>query len=190
MECPPPLPYEYKTLFWNVRGLNDPNKHKPLSQWLLLHKPIFGALIETHIKETQLSYVMARTCGGWNFVSNHQSDEDGRVIVIWKAPPAVRVLGQARQSLTCEIQISNGLRFYYTAIYAANTNEERQDLWVDLLNIQQALSLDIYPWILGGDFNQIIHHAEHSSSRINSITPPMVSFQNTLTQLVCLISDS
>lgn len=126
---------------------------------------------------------MARTCNGWSYASNHHSDANGRVIVIWKAHAAVRVFNQTRQSLTCEITISSDLRFYYTTIYAANTNEERYDLWVELLNLQQALSLDVCPWILGGDFNQIIHYAEHSSPRVNYITPPMASLKNALTQL-------
>lgn len=39
-----------KLFFWNVCGLNDPDKHRPFASWLLFHKPLFGAILETHIK--------------------------------------------------------------------------------------------------------------------------------------------
>lgn len=42
---------ECQTLFWNVWGLNDSDKHRPFVSWLQCHKPIFGAILETHIKE-------------------------------------------------------------------------------------------------------------------------------------------
>lgn len=172
-----------KTFFWNARGLNLPSKHIPLSQWLLLHKPIFGALLETHIKEPQLSYVMSKACQDWNFTSNHSSDPDGRIIIIWKNPATVRVLSQTRQSMTCEVEICQRQKICFTAVYASNCNEERQDLWVDLINLHQTLQLSSTPWILGGDFNQITHPAEHSSPLVNSLTPPMISFRNVLYQL-------
>lgn len=70
-----------------------------------------------------------------------------------------------------------------TAIYASNLAEDRADLWVDLLNVQQLLQLDVNPWVVGGDFNQIHHFAEHSNPLVNHIDPPMTDFRNTLTQL-------
>lgn len=148
-----------------------------------LNKPIFGALLETHIKEPQLSHVMSQISPGWNYCSNHQSGPDGRILLIWKSPASVRLLNQSRQSLTCEVKIANSQKFFFTAIYASNENEERQDLCVDLLNIQASLDLDSGPWVIGGNFNQIIHPAEHSSPAVNSLSLPMVSLKNVLTQL-------
>lgn len=172
-----------KIFFWNVRGLNDPNKHNPFCQWLLSNKPIFGALLETHIKEPQLQHVMSKTCPGWNFASNHQSDAEGRIIIIWKGPARVRIINQSKQSMTCELDTSNSNKIIVTAVFAANTHDERQDLWVELINLHQTLSLSSSPWAIGGDFNQILHPAEHSSLRVNSLTSPMVSFRDALTQL-------
>ncbi|KAF3560193.1 hypothetical protein F2Q69_00016920 [Brassica cretica] len=126
---------------------------------------------------------MSKACRGWNYCSNHNSDADGRIVLIWKPPADVRMISQSKQTITCEVSISTSYKFIFTTIYASNDNEDRQDLWVDLFNNHQSLALDFGPWILGGDLNQIIHPAEHSSPSINSLTPQMSSLRNVLTQL-------
>ncbi|CAG7901026.1 unnamed protein product, partial [Brassica rapa] len=101
---------------------------------------------------------MSKVCKDWSYTSNHASDPDGRIVVIWKSPAVVSILHQSRQSLTCEINLAGALRFIYTAIYASNLVEDRADLW-------------------------IIHFAEHSSPSVNHMDPPMSDFKNTLSQL-------
>lgn len=172
-----------KTFFWNVRGLNDSDKHQPVNIWLGQHQVFFGVFLETHIKEMQLNHVMTKVCKDWSYTSNHASDPDRRIVVIWKVPASVSVLHQTRQTLTCEINLAGAHWINYTAVYAANTADERTDLWVDLLMVQQLLQLDSKPWVVGGDFNQIHHFAEHSNPQVNHIDPPMTDFRNTLTQL-------
>lgn len=90
---------------------------------------------------------MGTLCRGWNFLSNHSDDDEGRIIIIWKDNISVR------------------------------------NLWVELLRTHQTLSLDSTPWMLGGDFNQILHPAEHSLSAMNSLTPEMIEFRDCLTQM-------
>ncbi|XP_048624100.1 uncharacterized protein LOC106453611 [Brassica napus] len=65
----------------------------------------------------------------------------------------------------------------------SNESSEHTDLWVELLNTYQNLSLHSSPWMLGGDFNQILHPAEHSVSAVNSLTPYMIQFRDCLTQM-------
>ncbi|CAA7040467.1 unnamed protein product [Microthlaspi erraticum] len=126
---------------------------------------------------------MLKLCQGWKFTSNHLSDEDGRIILIWRDPVVVTCLHQSRQSLTCQIRIPNLPQFNYTAIYASNLSSERTDLWIELLNISQSLLLSSSSWMIGGDFNQILHPAEHSNVAVNTLTPKMTEFRDCLTQL-------
>lgn len=136
-----------KIFFWNVRGLNDPDKHIPFCQWLASHQPSFGIILESHIKDHNLSHLMSKLCRGWNYTSNHSMDDDGRIIILWKDSVAVRVL------------------------------------WVELLNTCQTFSLDTVPWMMGGDFNQIVHPSEHSNDDVNSMTSRMVELKDCMTQM-------
>lgn len=159
-----------KIFFWNVRGLNDPDKHRPFVDWLHSQKPIFRALLETHVKEPVLRLLISKLCPGWNFFANPTSDPDGRIILIWKDPVKVSIIIHSSQSVTCTISLPNQPIIYYTAIYAYNTSEERVDLWADLLQLHNDLDLDNYCWIVGDDLNQIMYPFEHSSPSVRSRT--------------------
>lgn len=172
-----------KLFFWNVRGLNDPDKHKSFCDWLAAYQSLFGSILETHIKDHNLSHLMNKICRGWKFTSNHADDADGRIVIILKDTVSVRVLQQSRQAITCQVQLPGYPLFVYTAIYASNEKDERTDLWVELLNMCSTLSLNTILWVLGGDFNQIIHPSEHSLSHVNSFTHDMIELKDCLSQL-------
>ena len=171
-----------KLLFWNVRGLNDPDKHQPFVDWLKFQKPLFGALLETHIKEQSLNPILTKICPGWNYLSNHLSDPDGRIVIIWKNPLIVQPLSQSKQHLTCLLSFPNLPPIYYTAVYASNLSEERTDLWCELLQNHQDLDLENKNWVVGGDLNQILFPLEHSSSDVNYTDNLMYQMQDCFLQ--------
>ena len=69
-----------------------------------------------------------------------------------------------------------------TSVYAYNLIAERVDLWAELINLQQGLSLDLRPWLVAGDFNQIANPSEHSSASVQAISSDMIDFRDTLLQ--------
>lgn len=169
--------------FWNVRGFNELDKHRPFAHWLFVHKPLVGAILESHVKEPNLNSLLQRVCPDWKYISNHDTDDDGRIIVIWKHPATVQVLHQSRQSITCSVLIPTLAPISFTAVYAANTRQERRCLWDDLHEVQSTLFLENRKWFIGGDFNQIIHHQEHSSSLVDHLTPDMIEMKDHLLDL-------
>lgn len=172
-----------KHFFWNICDLNDPDKHQPFCDWLFKYKPLFGALLETHIKEPNLSSFMSKLCRGWNYLSNHACDDDGRIVIIWKYPAVLKLVHESRQSVTCEVSLPSAPSFHYTAVYAYNTYQERSDLWVELTDVCSRYSRCSSLWMITGDFNEILHHSEHSSHLLNYITTGMAEFIDSLQQL-------
>ncbi|CDY14609.1 BnaC02g25040D [Brassica napus] len=53
-----------KLFFWNVRGLNEPTKHGPFISWFNTHRPLFGAILESHVKEPSLNTILSSLCPG------------------------------------------------------------------------------------------------------------------------------
>lgn len=172
-----------KLFFWNVRGLNDPNKHRLFCTWLSSYKPLFGAIIKSHIKQPSLSPIISSLCPNWNFTSNHSSDPDGRIILIWRDTLRVQVLAQSRQCITCKLFFPNKPPVYYSPIYASNLSSERVDLWTELLQLQSTYDLDSSCWFLGGDLNQIMHPSEHSDPNINGPDYLMYQLRDCMMQL-------
>lgn len=113
---------------------------------------------------------------------NHQSDEDGRILIIWKDPMKVRVVHQSSQSLTCLLELPNKDPFYYTAVYASNLCANRADLWAELIYLSDFYDLQNNQWFVGGDFNQILQPSEHSSPTVSVPNSLMYQFQDCILQ--------
>lgn len=156
-------------------GLNDPDKHRPFISWLHQNKPFFGAILESHIKEPFLSPIISNLCTGLSYSSNHLSDEDGRIILIWRDSIKVQVLNQYRQCITCKLDFPHQPPVIYSTIYASNFSAERVDLWAELIQLHSDLDLDNHNWIIGGDLNRIIHPCEHSSPHV--VVPDGLMYQ-------------
>jgi len=148
-----------KLFLWNVRGINTSDKHNNFRRWLSILHFSLGALFEILIKESSLPSILNSLCPNWSFATNHLSDPGGRIILIWKPHLNVTIIHQSRQSMTCRVDSLSTDALYFTAVYAANTDEERNDLWIELLDIQSSFFLENQPWLVGGDFNEITHPA-------------------------------
>lgn len=90
---------------------------------------------------------------------------------------------QSRQAITTEIKLPDSPPLFYTAVYASNQSDERTDLWAELLHLHSSLPLHDKPWMIGGDFNQILHASEHSTISDNASTSTIYQFRDCLLQL-------
>ncbi|XP_018435547.2 uncharacterized protein LOC108807802 [Raphanus sativus] len=171
------------TFFWNVRGLTDNTKHNPLSSWINRRSILFGALLETHVNEASKQLILSSLGPGWSLFDNYHQSPLGKIWFIFKNPVTVRLLFADLQSITCEVKLEDGITIIYTAIYASNEEDYRKDLWFSLRDTYAAFDLPSKPWIVGGDFNEILHPDETSNLGISSTTRAMRLFGECLGDL-------
>ncbi|XP_010419047.1 PREDICTED: uncharacterized protein LOC104704705 [Camelina sativa] len=113
-------------------------------------------------------------------------EEDTTIVLIDKSPPPNLVgssPSSSDSSITCEITLEDGTEFIYTAVYAANEEEERRHLWTSLRDTEAAFGLSSRPWLINGDFNEIFTPAETSNVNIVSSTRGMRLFGACLADL-------
>lgn len=66
---------------------------------------------------------------------------------------------------------------YTIQLFILQTSVRKEMILVDLINIQANLLNGVSPWIMGGNFNETIHPAEHSAPHTNQIPAPMRDFK-------------
>lgn len=93
------------------------------------------------------------------------------------------MLHVSRQSLTCKVSHPEVMDFYFTAVYAANTSEERNDLWVEIILLKDNFIPSGSPWCIGGNFNEILHPVEHSLPSVTQFSAAMIDFKSCLDQI-------
>ena len=69
---------------WNVRGLNKAVKQKEVMDVIRDNKLGMCAVVESHVKISNLKNVCSKSFGNWDWVSNNkQCDVGTRIIVGW-----------------------------------------------------------------------------------------------------------
>lgn len=157
---------------WNVRGLNSSRRQDSTKDWIRIHKPLFGAFVETHIQPINAGRIQRAIPAGWKFFGNFDHLPTARILVVWDPSVSLVVFKSSEQLVTCGIFIQSlSLHVTVSFTYAHNLPDERQSLWEELawLNLNSPVSR--YPWAVVGDFNQILrlsHHSEHLSQPIDT----------------------
>lgn len=167
--------------FWNIRGFNKLSKQKVVRDWLRTMSSLeFGCLLETKVKAHKMSAVVKNVFGSWNAVSNYEFSRMGRIWVIWSRNVKLQVVFKSSQMITCLIQLHTmDEDFVCSFIYASNLVEERKSLWKDILLQQDSSAYRGKPWLVTGDFNEILDYQEHSEAGNSpQITPGMSDFQD------------
>ncbi|KAK9713611.1 hypothetical protein RND81_06G039400 [Saponaria officinalis] len=157
-------------LFWNVRGLNSPNKQKDL-RWHL-HKNNIGlcGVVETKVRISFFNKVVGCFAPDWEIINNLQHHDGGRIWLMWrKAEFEVDVILKNEQLIHSKVtKLGYGKVFLFTVVYGSNSYAERDDLWRALASMNSSL-----PWTVGGDFNCLMNPNERVGApvKLHDIDP-------------------
>lgn len=174
--------------FWNIRGFNKQEKHGVVRDWINQGKFDFGCLIETKVKERKAERIVKSVFKDWSFLSNYEEHKLGRIWLVWRHNVRVTPIYKTSQMITCSIYIEGRKEFFVSFIYASNFAVERKTLWNDIKHHHVSPLLRDKPWLICGDFNEILEGDEHSLHDISpSIPAGMRDFQDLVR--VCELTD-
>ncbi|XP_024004020.1 uncharacterized protein LOC112081493 [Eutrema salsugineum] len=118
------------------------------------------------------------TFPGWNFVSNYEFAELGRIWVGWDPSVTLTVFFKSSQIITCVIQLPHTTsEVCISYVYGVNSKSGRQQMWDDLHSLSVNPAISFLPWAVMGDFNQILNPSEKSNGGTR-ISRGMQDFRN------------
>lgn len=148
-----------------------------IEKWSKGTLPIFGGLIETHVKQPKMQKFVNGIFPGWSFVSNYEFSDLGKIWVIWHQSVKVVVLYTSLQMITCEVLLPDAQDWCVVSIvYASNDVRLRLDLWKEIVEVVDSSRLAGRPWLMMGDFNQTLHPSEHSCPKSLNVDRKTTSF--------------
>ncbi|KAG7559114.1 Alpha/Beta hydrolase fold [Arabidopsis thaliana x Arabidopsis arenosa] len=132
-------------------------------EWISIHKPLFGAFLETHIQPINAGRVIRAIPVGWNFLGNFDHHSTARIVVCWDPSVSIVVYQASAQLITCGFFIqSRSLNITVSFAYGHNLPEDRVSLWEEMKWINANSPVNRFPWAVVGDFNQILRTSQHS----------------------------
>ena len=139
-----------------------PLKQSGVLKYLRRNRFAIMGILETNLNHQIVDWLARNKFLGWRMADNFSHHPNGRILIIWKEDlvqlDIVQTTDQAIHCLTtCK---SSAVTFYISFIYAFNTPVGRRPLWHNLHRFSYASQ---NPWILIGDFNNVLS----SEERIN-----------------------
>lgn len=147
---------------WNIRGLNGRNKQREVSRWIISGHYLIGGLLETRVRQPNLSQVMNSTLPGWKYEANYSQDAlNGRIVVVWR--PFLSVVNFFKSDQLVLYGVHNpatNKSFTVAFAYGRHTEVDRRPLWDCIRNLAASRILSESPWLVLGDFNQVLNTQE------------------------------
>ncbi|GAV69150.1 hypothetical protein CFOL_v3_12651, partial [Cephalotus follicularis] len=148
---------------WNIRGLNDPIKHREVKSLILKFKIACIGLLETIVRDVNKDRVARSISRGWKIVATHAQSLLGRIWVMWN-PGVVQfmVLEILHQAIHGKM-VFQGAGIYILFVYGSCDYIERMELWGNLINHSRRYVGK--PWVILGNFNVSRWPTKYSGGR-------------------------
>ncbi|KAL5566076.1 hypothetical protein UlMin_029240 [Ulmus minor] len=160
-------------IVWNVRGLGNQRAFKNLSQLLTDEDHSLVFLCETKLVARQCKNLKMKLGYKGCFVRDSIGRKRG-LILLWKE--SMEVVIQSTSARHIDALVSQAERHWrFTGFYGSPEVESRKFSW-DLMSKASIAELSHLPWLVGGDFNEILLDSEKKGGRPRALAQ-MRSFQ-------------
>ncbi|XP_074315320.1 uncharacterized protein LOC141651511 [Silene latifolia] len=147
--------------FWNIRGLNKRNKQGDVRRLLHINKVGLFGLVETKVKSININKVQHSLGDRWRFLNNNDLKEGGRIWLLWD-PTLFHVTLLQKDVQVIHVAVAHllsGFSWTCSVVYGFNKDSERVGMWHSL---QQCKASVNGPWLIMGDFNNVLHAGERA----------------------------
>ncbi|XP_056857118.1 uncharacterized protein LOC108835054, partial [Raphanus sativus] len=119
---------------------------------------------QTRVKENKAKQIVSSVFNGWSWINNYEFSRKGRIWVMWSPHTRITPVFSSSQIITVSVLLEGEEEeFFCSFVYGENLMEDRKDLWRDIKDHQNSAMFRGKPWIIMGDFNEIIDGEEHSN---------------------------
>jgi exonuclease III len=151
-----------KVLLWNCRGAGNPNFRRNFADLMRSHQPTIVVLVETRISG-QRAVEVSTALGFDRVIRSDAEGFSGGIWLLWDSGSVtLDVLHVNNQAIHATVQVHHSNPpWLFTAIYASPRFASRLLLWDHLKKFSTTHNL---PWMIAGDFNEILTSNEKFSS--------------------------
>lgn len=144
-------------LAWNVRGAASSDFRRAFMELMGKHKPNVVLLTETRIGGDRATSII----NSLGFSHHCKVDPMGYVwglCLLWNGDDIkMHIHGQTFQEIYAIAEVSHNTYALLTFVYGSPIRERRKFLWKNLINISSSVNI---PWLICGDFNDVLCSAE------------------------------
>jgi exonuclease III len=172
-----------KLLSWNCRALGKPSAIRALKKLIQTHQPDIIFLMET--KYLNLDFQKKLKITGDTYPNSYIVDcitstnnRSGGLCMLWSKNVNLNIIAYNERYIDCYVDVSdNDTGWRATGIYGFSCHHQKPETCNLIKNLFQNNNHD--NWLLFGDFNMVLNHAEKMGGRdINSTHTGL--FQDTL----------
>lgn len=151
-----------KILSWNCRGLNSARAVRELLDIQKCYKPDVFFLSETHLSRVKAEKLRKHL--GCDQLIIHESDgRGGGLVLLWRNDLTIREVEVTPNYI--DVIIQDGVEWRLTGIYGEPRWDQKERTWAALRSIKSNVN---EPWIVIGDFNEILYNHEKEGGQPRS----------------------
>ncbi|CAM9002471.1 unnamed protein product [Rhodiola kirilowii] len=143
-----------KILSWNCRGLGRPRAVRALKDVLSVHHPQIVCLLETKMMAVGWDKLRP-TLGFQNCFAVSRQGMSGGMAVLWNADTSLEIVNYSHMHIDAVLKDGEDVRI--TLFYGAPAVGNRWRSWELLRRLRSLSSL---PWLVIGDFNEVVTDKE------------------------------
>lgn len=147
-------------IIWNVRGAGKRSFAQSVRDLIQLHKVKLFVILEPRISGERMFRIIQNIGFSKYFIVEAEGFAGG-LWMLWNDDElSVQVLECSHYTITSYIEYQHH-GWLFTAVYASPQFTTRQLLWPYLDGVKDLSSL---PWIVAGDFNEVLYNSERKGS--------------------------